>query len=195
MKVRPRISVLFALLPFVGIAQETVPTASDLGALKRFALRPTARVSWSKDIERIKSGDTTAVVTAIVVEDASQTPRLMRGIRIDLSEDNKRESVYVAEDLVPRLVKSLDDALAGYQSFFSRGSANHSKCFGSGEFLRAVREGVPFFSVSQCAMADGWFGLSASTAGGTFRFTGLDPSPFSSAITRAKDELIKLVLD
>jgi hypothetical protein len=185
----------FRVLAFCGLLLNTggaqtddSPTASQLAAMEHYATRPTARIDWSKEADRIESGQTKAVITALVVDDATQSPRQMRGIRIDLASQDVTDRLYVGESFLKRLIDALDEVSKGMGSFLSRSTVS-SRCFGSGAFLSAVREGAHFFHASQCSMADGWFGLSVSTGAAKFRFTDLTPSPFASAIGHAMDEL------
>ena len=87
-----------------------------------------------------------------------------------------------------RVIGALDEVSEHMGSFLSRSTVS-SRCFGSGAFLSAAREGAHFFHASQCSMADGWSGLSVGTGAATFRFTDLKPAPFASAFARAMDEL------
>jgi hypothetical protein len=52
--------------------------------LEEFAGRSTAKEVWSKPIGSLEGSEARATVTAIAVEDSTQTPPLMRGVRIDL---------------------------------------------------------------------------------------------------------------
>ncbi len=139
-------------------------------------------------MDRIKGGQTKAVITALVVDDATQSPSQMRGIRIDLASQDVTDRVYVGEPFLKRLIDALDEISEHMGSFLSRSTVS-SRCFGSGAFLSAARGGAHFFHASQCSMADGWFGLSVSTGAATFRFTDLTPSPFALEIDHAVDAL------
>src|SRR5436190_1194794 len=92
----------------IGYGQNTGPTVSQLEAMEHFAKQPTARVTWSKEVGRIETNRAEAVITALIVEDATQTPRQMRGVRIDLTEGEVKDQVYTSEDLLERLIKALD---------------------------------------------------------------------------------------
>ncbi|HJZ98183.1 MAG TPA: hypothetical protein VKE70_16850 [Candidatus Solibacter sp.] len=184
-----RVLALCGLLLNTGIAQtDDSPTASQLAAMERHATRPTARIVWSKEVDRIEGGQARAVITALVVEDATQTPRQMRGIRIDFTSGDLTDRIYVGEPFLNRLIDGLDEISRGMGSFLSTSAAS-SRCFGSAAFLSAFREGAHCFHGSQCSMADGWLGFSVSAGVATFRFTGLKPAPFASAFARAMDEL------
>ena len=52
--------------------------------LEAFAARSTATVVWSKQIGVLESQESRATVTALIVEDPTSTPGIMRGLRIDL---------------------------------------------------------------------------------------------------------------
>jgi len=53
--------------------------------LEEFATRPTAKVIWSKMIGQFESQEARATVTALIVEDTTREPRIMRGLRMDLA--------------------------------------------------------------------------------------------------------------
>ena len=53
--------------------------------LEAFAARPTAQVAWAKVIGRLESRESRATITALIVEDETSEPRVMRGIRVDLA--------------------------------------------------------------------------------------------------------------
>jgi hypothetical protein len=161
------------------------PTASQLEAFERFVSRPTAHVGWSKEVGRIDSGQAHAVIVALIVEDSTATPSQMRGIRIDLTDGNRKDQAYVGEDLLDRLIAGLDDITAGLPRFLSQ---SHTRsCFGSAVFQQ---EGHAF-SASVCIFGD-WGFLSVGTGSiCDFQFTGIQPALFAGAIARGRDELKK----
>jgi hypothetical protein len=53
--------------------------------LEAFATRPTAKVVWSKLIGHLESLESRATMTALIVEDTSSRPNVMRGVQIDLA--------------------------------------------------------------------------------------------------------------
>jgi len=61
-------------------AGELAPTP-----LEAFAARPGAMVVWSSTIGQIEGPEARATVVAVAIEDASSTPRVIRGVRIDLA--------------------------------------------------------------------------------------------------------------
>ena len=53
--------------------------------LEAFAARPGAKVVWSSTIGQLDGPQARATVVALAIEDASSTPGVMRGVRIDLA--------------------------------------------------------------------------------------------------------------
>lgn len=192
MQVAYRTIALLGLVLNIGFSQVRPETVSRLEALERFSKSPTARVTWSKEVGRINSSEAQAVVTALIVEDSAQTPRQMRGVRLDLTSGGSKDQVYADEDLLTRVKKALDEVTNVMGLFFgdmSRGwPSGNSSCYGSCEFLQEFREGAHILHASQC-VGDRFSGLAVSTGKMGFHFPNQDPSAFAAAIGRAKEEL------
>jgi hypothetical protein len=182
-----RVIVFCGFILAIGYGQSTSPTVAQIEALERFARKPTAQVTWSKEIERIDTDQAHAVITALIVEDRTQTPRQMRGVRIDLTGATLKDQVYTSEDLLDRLIQALDQISNDLPLLKSHPGAGQSGCFGSGVFWQQSGHA---FSASQCDFPD-WSGLSVDTGSASFRFTALGPSSFAAALAHAKDELKK----
>src|ERR1700687_6203693 len=129
-----RVIAFSGALLTMGYGQSTNPTASQIEALERFASKPTAKVTWSKEIERIDTDQAHAVITALVLEDRTQTPRQMRGVRIDLTGSNLKDRVDTSEDLLDRLIRALDEISNSLSLLSSSTATGRSTCFGSGIF-------------------------------------------------------------
>ncbi len=183
----PRVIAFCGFILTIGYGQNTNPAASQLEAMERFASKPTAQVAWSKEIDRIDTDQAHAVITALGLDDRTQTPQQMRGVRIDLTGANLNDRVYTSEDLLERLTRALDEISNGPPDFHARVAVGRSSCFGSGVFWQ---QGGHAFSASQCIFPD-WSGLSVETGSASFRFTALDPSSFAAAISHAREELKK----
>ncbi|HKE05757.1 MAG TPA: hypothetical protein VKE91_17020 [Blastocatellia bacterium] len=69
----------------IGLAQENPTPSLQPSPLEAFAGRPKARVTWSKEIGRLESQESRATITALMVEDTTSEPGVMRGVRIDLA--------------------------------------------------------------------------------------------------------------
>ena len=125
---------LLLTLGDLGYGQSAKPTASQLEALERFAKQPAAKVTWSREVDRIEADQARAVVTALIVEDAAEPPKRVRGVRIDLVDGNAKDQVYASEEHLERLIKALDEISNGLPSFLARAVPGERGCFGSGEF-------------------------------------------------------------
>lgn len=79
------VTLIYCLLLSVGLAQENRTYSLQPTPLEAFTGRPTARVTWSKMIGSLESQESRATITAIIVEDKTSKPSMMRGIRVDLA--------------------------------------------------------------------------------------------------------------
>src|SRR5215813_10389316 len=73
-----------ALVASAGSQQRGESEDLPLSPLEAFAGKSTAKVMWSKKIGSLDGSDARADITALAVEDSTQTPAVMRGVRIDL---------------------------------------------------------------------------------------------------------------
>lgn len=167
--------------PFVAAMARAREALAALGqtnpAIERFAEEPSTRVVWSQEVERISGGAGKAVITAVILQGGG---REVRGIRIDISEGGATDRVYASPEVL--------------QSFFAelernRGNYRGPGCYGSGIALGARREGVRTFGGSQCVTSEGASWFSVTTGPSSFRFDGLAPAPFASAMARAREVL------
>jgi hypothetical protein len=76
----------FVCLIAVSLAPLMAQQTEDLAPspLEAFAARSTARVVLSKTIGRLESSKSKATLAVVILEDQTTTPRVMRGVRIDL---------------------------------------------------------------------------------------------------------------
>jgi hypothetical protein len=63
---------------------------------------PDGRIISSREVGRMSSGTSRAVVTALELEDAAAHGRLRRGVRIDFFEDRWHWSVFLEEGVLER---------------------------------------------------------------------------------------------
>lgn len=167
---------------FVGLVAQVIygQTASRLEAFEHCAKQQCAQITCSKEVGRIETDQAHAVITSLIVEDATQTPKQMRGVRIDLSEGDKKDQLYTSEEYLDRLINALDEITHGLPRFFAQRPTNG--CFGSGVFWQQQSHA---FSASQCVTST-FEGLSVS---GGFHFPRTMPSLFAGAVERGRDEL------
>jgi hypothetical protein len=79
------ITTICCLMLIVGIAQGDQSYSLQATPLEAFAMRPTAQATWSKVIGNLESRESRATITALIVEDKTSEPSVMRGIRVDLA--------------------------------------------------------------------------------------------------------------
>jgi hypothetical protein len=79
------VTAICCFLLNIGFAQVNPTPSLEPTPLEAFAGRPTARVAWSKVIGRLESQESRATVTALILEDVTSEPSVMRGIRVDLA--------------------------------------------------------------------------------------------------------------
>ena len=176
----PALAACFATF---AAGQSPHPTASQLEAFERFAETSTARVIWSRETGRIDTDRARAVVTTLTVEVTENGNHRMRGVRIDLTEGDRKERIYTSE-------KHLDRAIAGLAQVakFSEMPLENSDapiiCRGSELFWM---QEAPAFTASECTSAD-WFGLVVHN---NFNFTNEVAEDFAEVLVAARDELKK----
>src|SRR5262245_51516542 len=68
-----------------GQQQDVVSSELAPSPLEAFAARSTATLVWSKLVGHLESQESRATITALIVEDTTATPNVMRGLRIDLA--------------------------------------------------------------------------------------------------------------
>jgi hypothetical protein len=78
-------AAICCLLLNIGIAQVNSTPSLEPTPLEAFAGRPTAHLTWSEVIGGLESQESRATVIALVVEDKTSDPSVMRGIRVDLA--------------------------------------------------------------------------------------------------------------
>lgn len=79
------VTTICCLLLNIGLGQVNPTPSLQPTPLEAFAGRPTAHVTWSKVIGRLESQESRATITALIVEDKTSEPSVMRGIRVDLA--------------------------------------------------------------------------------------------------------------
>ena len=83
---------------YIGHAQIDPPPSLQPTPLEAFARQPTTDVAWSKEVGRLDSRESHAVVTVLILEDTAQPPDRMRGIRIELFGADSKDEVYLGEE-------------------------------------------------------------------------------------------------
>jgi len=129
MKSAPAIATACCLLLNLAIAQVNSTPSLQPTPLEEFAGQPTAHVRWSKLIGSLESKKSRATITALIIEDKTSKPSVMRGIRVDLAHkgaatcDFKYEAwrimcqranaaIYIEEGLLGRVRKGVERGTA-----------------------------------------------------------------------------------
>src|SRR5215470_1569595 len=68
-----------------GVRLAAQPEDLPKSPLEAFATGSTAKVIWSKMIGHFESQESRATITALIVEDTTRKPSIMRGLRMDLA--------------------------------------------------------------------------------------------------------------
>ena len=161
--------------------------------LEAFAKQTASRVAWSSEAGRIDSKEGHAVITALVVEDSAQPPDRLRGVRIDLSDQDGKDQVYLGEETLPAFKKAFDEI----SQEAARGcSGNSGEICPPNVFLSAAlfwyADKIPSVHTLTAAhyFQQGSTGLVLQTIGvGRFWFPDQDASRLSAAMVRAMNQL------
>lgn len=156
--------------------------------LEAFASQPTARVTWSKEAGRIDGTEASAVVIALIVEDAAQPPNRMRGVRIDLANRDATDQVYIEEPKIETIKKALEKIERGIDLFRTERSRTPLRYFGAEEFWQPGANVHTLNAAYYIAPDSSGLSLSAYRKQ-QFRFPGHYPSELAVALGRAMEEL------
>lgn len=185
------VATLIALCGFllnIGFAQVRPTHYLQPTKLEAFAGRPTARVTWSKEVGRIDSNEARVVVTALIIEDTVQPPHRMRGIRIDLANQSAKDQVYLEESTLELVKRALGEIESGIESFRKEPASAPYRYRGACE-LWQPRPTVHTLSAAYYIAPDS-SGLSLTAfKGQEFRFPDHKPSELTEAISRAMNDL------
>jgi len=193
MKFTGTLIVLLSILPVAGQAQTVAASTPQPTPLEAFAKQTGSRVAWSSEVGRIDSKEGHAVITALAVEDNAQPPDRLRGVRIDLSDQDGKDQVYLGEETLPAFKNAFDEISqsAAHGCASNSGDVCPPSLFvGAALFWYADR--VPNVHTLTTAhyFRQGSTGLVLQTIGvGRFWFPDQDASRLSAAMARAMDQL------
>jgi len=161
--------------------------------LEAFARQPNSHIAWSNEAGRIDSREAHAVVTALIVEDGAQPPDRMRGIRVDLLDQDGRDQVYLGEETLGAFKKAMDEIsqAAAHGCAWNSGDVCPPNAY-VGAALFWYGDRVPSVHTLSAShhFGERGSGLFLSTfGGGHFYFPDRDASQLSAAIARALEQL------
>lgn len=81
-------------VPAAVVAQD--PRTLPPTPLEARAAEAGARTVWSRFVSRLDGGRAWAIISAVAIESPSSTPRLMRGVRIELRHEGTRPSCHLS---------------------------------------------------------------------------------------------------
>jgi hypothetical protein len=194
MKFLASLTAFVALLPVAGHAQAGAASAPQPTPLEAFAKQPAARVAWSGEAGRIDSREAHAVITALVVEDHAQPPDRLQGVRIDFSDQDGKDQVYLGEETLPAFKKAFDEISqsAAHGCAWNSGGRVCPPTLIVGAALFWYGDRVPNVHTLTAGhyFQQGSTGLVLQTIGvGRFWFPDQDASQLSAAFARAMDQL------
>lgn len=182
------LALVSGLLVNAAIAQTGQRLQLQPTRLETFATQPAASVAWSKEVGQINSAEARVAVTALIVEDATAPPHRMRGVRIDLTNQNATDQVYIEEAKLEAIKKALSEIARGIEEFHNEQSDTPRRYFGSAEF-RQIYEKFHTLNAAYY-IVPGSSGLSLSAfKEQEFRFPYHNPSEMAALIGRAMEEL------
>lgn len=129
------------LFVIVGQAQTKPAPPPQPTPLEAFARQPATHIAWSKEVGRFDSGEGHAVVTALILEDKAQGPHRMRGVRIDLSNQDSEDEVYLGEETLGTFKSALDEISRNIPE--SRDNARDGLVTGGTSYLGSCYSGTP----------------------------------------------------
>jgi hypothetical protein len=173
---------LILLLAGIAPAQVSFPPAGN--ALATLAHQPETRVTWSKEVGRLESGESRAVFTVLTVENSNQPGRRAQGVRIDLSSANGKSTLYLDEVKLQPEKKIFDHLIRDA----GRSQGGTLSFVGSCEFRD--NPGVyPLNADFEYAGPQAPALRIFSSTGDQIMFPGLTPSHLSTVLGEAIDEL------
>jgi hypothetical protein len=173
----------------IGAASVAIPGDQQEGAppgelppspLEAFATRPTAKIVWSKMIGQLESQESRATITALIVEDMTAQPNVMRGVQIDLVHING--------------TPSCDWKYRAWRTMCRRANA---AAYVEEEQLDTVREGIERGATklhpSELSVSQYWTNAPGRAPSGLivcgYQFSYLQPGELAALFARAIAEL------
>ena len=148
--------------------------------------QPGSRIARSEEVGRIESIDAQAVIRAVVIENLQNNPSRVRGIQIDLRNENSTDRIYIDENNLVYLKHDLDGMNCSIASMRKESGAPNR--------VRGIARCRPSQTIPQAYCPSYYItpkseGLSLSTFGGhRFKFPSKRPSTLADAVGRAMSE-------
>jgi len=176
-------SLIFAatVWPQTGAAPGSQPSV-----LEAFARHENVRTIWSAEAGRIELNQTRLVITALVLADSART---VRGVKLNLSNENDRDEIYLDEEAIERTRKALIEIADGVRR---SGLPRRNGCMGAAAFWPLYNwpwNQYHEMNADFCGTADGIeLVLSARGKRQRFRFPGEQPGDLAAMLVVAIDK-------
>jgi hypothetical protein len=113
-------------------AASSQSVGSEPSPMEAFASQQGVRTTWSNEVARWEQDGTRLVLAAVVLEDGAQSPRKLRGVKIDLlSSENAKDQVYLDEQAIERTRLALEEIS---EAVARTGMPGAGGCMGAKEF-------------------------------------------------------------
>jgi hypothetical protein len=188
MRLAATAAAICGLLLNIGLAQVRPTPSLQPTRLEAFAAQSTAKVTWSREVGQIESDEARVIVTALIIEDALHTPNRMCGVRIDLSNRNARDQVYLEETKLEVVRKALEEIENGIERYRQEPADSPYGYFGAAEFWHPHLKVHTLDAAYYIAPDSSGLSLSAYKGQG-FRFPDHRPLELAKVIGMATDQL------
>ena len=159
--------------------------------LESFATMPATHIAWSTEIGRLNSTESHLVVTALILEDTAQPPDRMRGVRLDLRNQDSQDQLYLDEETLAAYIKDLDEISRYAKKFPSGFNPKGTNCLGARQFWYGDKTpSVHALEAMHCVTPNSsWLAVYMIGGHAHLRFPHQDASQLSALIAKALDEL------
>jgi hypothetical protein len=170
-------------IAFAALLLQTSPPPTP-SVLEAFAARTTAQIVWSREVGRIDSDESHAVITALGLDDLADPTAQLSGVRIDLVSGTGSDHIYVEEGQLEAVREAVAEIVAGMDRERNTRTTVRCRYLGAALFWRPDQH-VHELSAAFYIVPDST-GLSISAYGSTdFRFPNRSPALLEKAIARA----------
>src|SRR5215469_2243554 len=105
---RAAISTVFCC-SLLAAAASSQSTSSEPSPMEALSAQQGVRTTWSNEVARWEQDHTRVVFTAVVLEDSTQSPLKIRGLKVDLSGVSVEDLVYLDEKAIERTRSALEE--------------------------------------------------------------------------------------
>jgi len=172
--------------------QSQVKPGSEPSPMEAFAAQSGVRATWTSEVARLEQDGTQVVVTAIALEDSQVPAKKAEGIRLDLSNGDTQDHIYLDKDAAARTQSALVE-IAGAVANWQAKRPGQSVCMGAREFWPLYNWSWNRYhelNADYCGTADAAaLVLYGRGKNASFRFEGETPAHLATILATAIDRL------